>query len=79
LSGRLSYIQQSADLSDPQHVQYDEYDDDNDQNMDPTACLRKAWTYVTTEKAKQPQNYENHDDSPQHEISPFERIAKYDD
>jgi hypothetical protein len=36
-------------------MQYDEYDGDNDQNMDPTACLRKPWTYVPTEKAEQPQ------------------------
>jgi len=37
-------------------AQYDEYDDDNDQNMDPTACLREAWAYITTEKAEQPQD-----------------------
>jgi len=46
----------SADLNDPQHAQYDEYYGDNDQSMDPTACLRETWTDVPTEKAKQPQD-----------------------
>jgi hypothetical protein len=55
-----------------QKAQNDENDGDNDQNVDPTACLRESWTYVPTEKAKQPQDEQNHDDSPQHEISPFE-------
>jgi hypothetical protein len=52
-------------------VQYDEYDGDNDQNMNPTAGLREPWADVPTEKAKQPQNDYNYDDSPQHKISPF--------
>ena len=55
-----------------QKVQYDQYDHDDDQNMDPTACFREAWTYVPTEKAEQPQDYQDYDDGPQHEISPFE-------
>jgi hypothetical protein len=38
-------------------VQYDEYDSDNDQKVNPTAGLREAWTYVPTEKAEQPQYY----------------------
>ena len=66
-----SYFQRSVDLYDPQQVQSNEYDGDNDQNMDPTACLRETRTYVPPEKAKQPQYYQNYDDGPQHEISPF--------
>jgi hypothetical protein len=54
-------------------VQYDEDDGDYDQRVDPIACAREAWTYISTEKAEQPQYYENHDDSPQHKISPFKR------
>ena len=58
LSGCPSYFQRSArDLHHPKEVQYDEYDGDNDQNMDPTACLWESWTYVPTEKAEQPQYY----------------------
>jgi len=38
-------------------VQYDEDDSDDDQNMDPTACLWEAWIYVTAEKTEQPQDY----------------------
>jgi hypothetical protein len=38
-------------------VQYDEYDGDNDQSVDPIAGGRDAWTYVPTEKAEQPQYY----------------------
>jgi hypothetical protein len=59
-------------LYHPKEVQYDEYDGDNDQSMNPTACFREAWTNVPAEKAEQPQDYQNHDDSPQHEISPFD-------
>jgi hypothetical protein len=67
-----SYFQRSAALHDPQQVQNDENDRDNDQKMDPTARLREARAYVPTEKAEQPQHYQNYDNSPQHEISPFE-------
>jgi hypothetical protein len=35
-------------------VQYDEYDGDNDQGVDPIAGAREPWTYVPTEKAEQP-------------------------
>ena len=38
-------------------VQYDEYDGDNDQKVDPTPGAREAWAYVPTEKAEQPQYY----------------------
>lgn len=44
-------------LQDTQQVQYDEYDGDNDQSMDPAARLREAWADVPTEKAEQPQDY----------------------
>jgi hypothetical protein len=52
-------------------VQYDEYDGDNDQNVNPTAGTREPWAYVPTKEAKQPQYKENYDDSPQHDVSPF--------
>ena len=45
-------------------AQYDEYDGNYDQGVDPTAGAREAWTYVPTEKAEQPQNYQNYDDNP---------------
>jgi hypothetical protein len=45
-------------------VQNDEYDDDNDQNVDPTACLREPWTDIPTEKAEQPKYEKYYDDSP---------------
>jgi hypothetical protein len=44
---------------------------DNDQSMNPSAGAREAWANARTDKAKQPQNDENDDDCPQHEISPF--------
>jgi hypothetical protein len=40
--------------------------------MDPAACARQPWTYVPAEKAEQPKDYQNYDDSSQHEISPLE-------
>ena len=55
-----------------QKVQYDQYDDDHDQDVNPIAGAWEAWTYVSTQKAEQPQDKQNYDDCPQHEISPFE-------
>jgi hypothetical protein len=66
------YRRSARGLYHPKEVQDDEYDSDHDQSVNPTAGLREAWTYVPTEKAQQPQDYQNHDNGPQHEISPFE-------
>jgi hypothetical protein len=52
-------------------VQHDEYDGNDEQSMDPTACLRETWTDTPTEKAEKSQDHQNYDNSPQHEISPF--------
>jgi hypothetical protein len=41
----------------PEESQYHEDDNDDDQNMDPTAGLRETWKYVSTKKAKQPKDY----------------------
>jgi len=46
-----------AKLKHPKEVQYDEYDGDNDQNVNPTASFRESWTYIPTEKSEQPQDY----------------------
>jgi len=43
-------------LHHPNEVQYDEYDGDNDQSVNPTAGLWEPWTDVPTEKAEQPQD-----------------------
>ena len=69
---RPGQIVEALEVYNPKQFQYDEYDGDNDQKVDPTASAREAWTYVPTEETEQPQYYENHDNSPQHEISPFE-------
>jgi hypothetical protein len=55
-----------------QKCQNNQYDGDDDQDMDPTAGFREAWADSPAEKAEQPQYYQDYDDSPQHEISPFE-------
>jgi hypothetical protein len=55
-----------------QQVQNNQYDDDNDQRMDPTAGLWEPWTDSVAEKAQQPQDYQYNDDYPQHEVFPFE-------
>ena len=41
----------------PKDLQYDEYDGDNDQSVNPIAGARDPLTYVPTEKAEQPQYY----------------------
>jgi hypothetical protein len=58
----------------PKELQQDEYDGDNDQNVNPAAGARKAWTDVPAEKAKQPKYDKNHNNCPQHEISPLSMI-----
>jgi hypothetical protein len=55
-----------------EQVQDDEYDDNDDQDVDPIAGFGEAMKYIPSKSAKQPQDQQNNDDSPQHEISPFE-------
>jgi hypothetical protein len=71
-STRLVYTSKCASLQHPEQVQYDEYDGDDDQRVDPIAGLWEAWADPPTEKAEQPQDEQNYDDGPYHEISPFE-------
>jgi hypothetical protein len=52
----LMVNRKSRFLHDTEKAQYNEDDNDHDQNVDPTACLRKAWIYVAAEKNEQPQN-----------------------
>jgi hypothetical protein len=39
-------------LNDPQQVQNEEDDCNNEQCVDPTACLRETWAYAPTEIAE---------------------------
>jgi hypothetical protein len=55
-------------LNHSKQVQYDKYDRNNDQRMDPSAGAGESWAYVTTEKAQQPKNQQNNDDCPQHKF-----------
>jgi len=55
LAGRSFGLNQAA-LNDIQKGQHNEYESDNDQNMNPTACLRKTRADVPAEKAQRPQN-----------------------
>ena len=55
-----------------QKVQNNQYDCYNDQDVNPIAGTREARTDVPAEKAEQPQDEQDNNDSPQHEISPFE-------
>jgi hypothetical protein len=43
-------------MYNPEQLQYDEYDGDNEQRMNPTAGLRESWTDVPAEKAEKPQH-----------------------
>ena len=45
-------------------AQYDEYDGNYEQSVDPTAGLWEARAYIPTEKAESPQNNQNDDDNP---------------
>ena len=39
--------------------------------MDPIAGFRETWADVSPEKAQRPQDYQDDDNGPNHEISPF--------
>jgi len=62
------------ELYNPKKVQNDENDCNHQQSMYPITGLRDALTDVPAEKAEHPQDDKNDDDSPQHEISPFEYL-----
>jgi hypothetical protein len=51
-------------------LQYDQDQRDNDQGMNPIAGAREPRAHAPAEKSKQPQDNQNDDDGPQHEISP---------
>jgi hypothetical protein len=40
--------------------------------VNPVTNFREVWADSPAEKAEQPEHEKNNDDSPQHEISPFE-------
>jgi len=48
----LVILAQVLQMYNPEQLQYDEYDGDNDQSMNPTAGLRESWTDVPAEKAE---------------------------
>ena len=50
----LVYRRSERGLDYPKQVQYDEYDGDDDQSVNPTACLRETWANSPSEKAEQP-------------------------
>jgi hypothetical protein len=59
-------------LYDMQKGQNDQDDSDHDQGMDPASAIRPVVIPGTpTEETKQPENKQDYDNSPQHELSPF--------
>jgi hypothetical protein len=63
-------------MHDPQNLQYDEDDRDDEQDMDEIARFGETRADRTAEKAQQPQDQKNDDDSPQHEISPLQWLER---
>jgi hypothetical protein len=60
-----------------QKGQNDQDDSDHDQGMDPASAIRPVVIPGTpTEETKQPENKQDYDNSPQHEISPFDDPLK---
>jgi hypothetical protein len=58
-------------LHHPKQVQDDQYNSNHEQGMDPIAGLRDSLADILAKKAQHPQNDQNYDDCPQHEISPL--------
>jgi hypothetical protein len=59
-------------LDNPKQVQYDQDNRNDKQSVNPIASAWETRTYIPAEIAEQPKYYQNHDDNPQHKISPFE-------
>jgi hypothetical protein len=59
-------------LNYAKQVQNDQDHSDDDQNVNPGTKVWQGWNYDRAKKAQQPQDNQNHDDYPQHEVSPFE-------
>ena len=53
-------------------AQYDEDHDNNDQNVNPIPSLGESWAYISSQEAEQPQDEQNYDNGPQHQVSPLE-------
>jgi hypothetical protein len=51
---QIRKIVKTLEMHNPKKVQYDQYDGNYDQSMDPTASTRDARTDVPAEKAEQP-------------------------
>jgi len=51
-TGGIGFALGVLQMYNPEQLQYDEYDGDHDQRMNPTACLRESWTDVPAEKAE---------------------------
>ena len=58
-------------------VQNDQDDRNDEQGMDPASSTREPWADVPAQKSDQPQHKQDHDNSPNHEISPFELPIGY--
>ncbi len=54
-----------------QKVQNNQDHHDDDQYVHPIASARETRTDISAESAEQPQDKQDYDDCPQHEISPF--------
>jgi len=67
----LPFCQSPRGLQHPKEIQDEEYDSDDEQRMNKVASFGDCGTKSRTEKAEQPQHDQDHDDNPQHEISPF--------
>jgi hypothetical protein len=59
-------------LNYTKQVKNDQDHSDNDQNVNPGTEVRQGWNYGRAKKAQQPQDDQNYDNNPQHELSPFE-------
>jgi hypothetical protein len=68
----LAFLGRYACLYYAKQVQNDQDHSDNDQNVNPGPEVRQGWNYDRAKKAQQPQDDQNHDNYPQHDVSPFE-------
>jgi hypothetical protein len=57
-------------LQNSQHIQNDKDERDDEQCMDEVTGFGNTRTDVAAQKAEQPQDEQNDNNSPQHEISP---------
>jgi hypothetical protein len=62
-------------LDQPKNLQNEKYEGNHNQCVNPIPGAGNTWANVPAKKAKQPQDEQDYDERPQHEIDPFVSLS----